>query len=309
MTLAEKSLQRRHEPSKQWLRMHRPNPAAASFKLSITTITLLKVPFCFYLCRIDALIYVALAYTGRWCCDNCIDANGNKFDLKKYTVGPHLSDIQPTIKDACKRKYTRGRPTQDRPALIELLTDWRKVEHSDDPIASSFPIGFIIEDLSIVNLAKAPVNSFKCAHDITAYLNETLEWEGLWAEEILQLIIDFDADPSLLNSSEPELTEDEDPPPPRLFIRIPPRPRDQDGYLLVNSRASTPRSMSSSSTTRTPSPSSSRSASPNNTPLPVRRSASTQDENQANVQESPKRQKIAWKNALGVTTNVFLNRT
>lgn len=139
---------------------------------------------------------LALEYTGRWCCDNCCDRDGAKFDIKYYTVGPHLAEqlLQPQPQEKPKRTSIRGRPTKDRPALIKLLQDWRKVVHSDDPVSSFFPIGFILEDWSINSLAKAPRRSVDSPAKITSLLGETEEWAETWAEGIYSLIAAYDSE-------------------------------------------------------------------------------------------------------------------
>jgi hypothetical protein len=163
---------------------------------------------------------------------------------------------------------------------------WRNVEHSDDPVASRLPIGFILEDSSIENLARAKVGQFKSLTDIMTFLGETAEWQELWASDIFQNIIDYNiqvsrnankkarqVDSDLEPESEDAVSEDDD----KVYseglisrLRVAGLVRDRNGFLMqeaselspmpsqnsspTHSQLNLPEYTSSSASSRLPSP-------------------------------------------------------
>lgn len=77
---------------------------------------------------------------------------------------------------------------------MSRLVAWRHNAHTKDPLAFARPPSFIIDDASIVILAKLHSQYLTDYHQITVTLDQTVEWEEEWSEEIFDVIHQFDQD-------------------------------------------------------------------------------------------------------------------
>jgi hypothetical protein len=91
-----------------------------------------------------------------------------------------------------KRKARdKHRTPDERRSLISRLVAWRHDAHTQDPLAAVTPPTFIIDDASIIVLAKEDITS---SEQVRVVLDQTLEWEDEWSKEIFSVIRQFNQD-------------------------------------------------------------------------------------------------------------------
>ncbi|KAJ7177298.1 P-loop containing nucleoside triphosphate hydrolase protein [Mycena crocata] len=213
---------------------------------------------------------LAVEYSTEWCCDNC-DALDFAMLLpgRILTSSPTPESVTPTRKP--RKKY---RPVALREDLVDNLTQWRKSAHTGDPVARNFPIGYILEEKSMVLIAREARGRFKIPADITEFLSETEEWHSKYFLNILSVVVAYDRAPaSSDNSSEsssdsdfdlPSSDEESDNSP-----EVAPAPSAADSQIII--RAHSP--SSSSSRSNTPEPEDEPSPAFNTLGRPLRRTA------------------------------------
>jgi hypothetical protein len=96
-----------------------------------------------------------------------------------------------------KRKRTpkdQNRPTCDRKALQLQLHVWRNKAHQLDSLRAVRPPSFICDDKSIIKLSTIRPDKVMCPLDLVRALDETEDWQAEWAEQVYNVIHQFDLD-------------------------------------------------------------------------------------------------------------------
>ncbi|KAJ7767332.1 P-loop containing nucleoside triphosphate hydrolase protein [Mycena metata] len=133
---------------------------------------------------------IAHNFCGRWCCDNDTD----DFDITTYLEGPVLneddtSDSGSPLQKQPRKKY---RPVAQREPIEDALRTWRSSAHNRNPISKNFPISYILDDPSIVLLARERPVSLRIPSDVTNFLGETQEWHSQYALDIVSVLRRFE---------------------------------------------------------------------------------------------------------------------
>ena len=112
-----------------------------------------------------------------------------------YSISENPSDrvkVLPPLKE--KRKaQDRRRTTDERKSLASRLVGWRHNAHTNDPLAAVRLPSFIIDDASIVTLAKFHPLDITMSQ-IRVVLDKTAAWEEEWSLRIFDVIQQFDKD-------------------------------------------------------------------------------------------------------------------
>jgi len=105
------------------------------------------------------------------------------------------SRIKVVLPQKEKRKaQDKRRPPDERQSLVSRLLAWRHDAHIKDPLALVTPPSLIIDDDSIISLAKIHPQDLTGYQQITVLLDQTVEWEEEWSMEIFNVIQQFDED-------------------------------------------------------------------------------------------------------------------
>ncbi|KAJ7698139.1 P-loop containing nucleoside triphosphate hydrolase protein [Mycena rosella] len=193
----------------------------------------------------------ALDFSGPFCCDNDDPA----FDISRYLVGPLLeeadsdSDPEPAVKKT-RKKY---RPVAQRQDIVDALHKWRTSVHAQHMVAKNFPISYILDDNSIVLLARELPTSFRIPSEITSFLQETAEWHSQYALQIISVICQHDLDAGAMSSSDSETSSESGENSDSDGDEIP-QPTEDDTNTQIVSMSSSP-SASRPSTPDAPAPS------------------------------------------------------
>jgi hypothetical protein len=162
----------------------------------------------------------AMDYTGLWCCDR---HPGSDFHIRRFFKGRFLYQDSKTSelyygdideddricipilrKGVSKRKQQpKYRPVIERQSLVSRLVSWRVEAHAEDPYAAVRPPSFIIDDKSIVKLARLPQNYLTDNSKVVAVLGETEEWKDEWSTKIFNVVYGFDCELARLRKSDP----------------------------------------------------------------------------------------------------------
>ena len=92
------------------------------------------------------------------------------------------------------RAQDKRRAPNERKSLSSRLVAWRYDAHTKDPLAAVTPPSFILDDASIMILARFHPQNLTSHQQITIILDKTLEWEKDWSEQIFNVIQQFDQD-------------------------------------------------------------------------------------------------------------------
>lgn len=131
-----------------------------------------------------------------------LDATSLKVYVKNGDIGE--GDRTCTQNGLGKRKrQATYRPAIERQSLISRLVSWRVEAHIEDLYAVVRPPSFIIDDTSILKLARFPRNHFTDHCQVTLELNETQEWQEEWSTKIFNIIHRFDCEVSQLQEKDP----------------------------------------------------------------------------------------------------------
>jgi hypothetical protein len=133
------------------------------------------------------LIFSALLYSTRWCCDR----HGDDFNLSSFFLGPMSTENVPKAK-APRAKSTRNRPVVDRIPLRNLLRQYRLSAHNTDPLRNVRPASFILDNAGITALTKVHPNQMKRPGQVVDTLRETNEWADMWSLAIFDVIYQYD---------------------------------------------------------------------------------------------------------------------
>ncbi|KAJ7803075.1 hypothetical protein B0H14DRAFT_3778811 [Mycena olivaceomarginata] len=138
---------------------------------------------------------------GRWCCDSD-DHIGNTFAIDKLFLGPVYKEEPAPL--PAKRRRTNYRKPKDRPELERQLLQWRSEVHSRFTLRSIRPPTFILDDAAINKLTMAPASSLNSAEDVVGLLEQSPEWEYMWAAGVLDVVSKYK--PEEDGNSDEELT-------------------------------------------------------------------------------------------------------
>ncbi|KAJ7506368.1 P-loop containing nucleoside triphosphate hydrolase protein, partial [Mycena galericulata] len=152
-----------------------------------------------------------LDFTCLWCCDGHPD---NGFSLQKLFLGPIYEGEE--VRLTTKRKRTKYRPVKQRPKLVELLTDWVTEVHQKDELRFLRPPSFILDTDALKTLSRAhpPLNS--SSGNVTSLLQQSEEWDKMFAEPIFKIINNYDHKTSgtEVEESDEDDVSDSEPEPP-----------------------------------------------------------------------------------------------
>jgi hypothetical protein len=139
------------------------------------------------LLTVTNLLLIALVYVTDFCCD----CHEDGFKLQDYLPGFLYTGADAFISTGPK-PANRYRPTWERQALDELLISWVQ-SHLDKPNAVFRSSYDILSYSQREMLIKARYENITSPSVITQILNESPEWEALWAQGLYELIQNFQA--------------------------------------------------------------------------------------------------------------------
>lgn len=136
-------------------------------------------------------------HTTRYCC-SATDCDGSRFSLEDLLPGTFLPPPPPL--DAVqkpKRINNAYRPTQQRPFLEFRLNEWLAATYIADPFRCSRPPDLILSDTQRATLIRTDPTKLESPGDITALLEESVEWGTEWAVRLFEVITQFDQEYAL----------------------------------------------------------------------------------------------------------------
>lgn len=103
----------------------------------------------------------------------------------------HANEYKDEI-SSTKRKRNMYRSINDRPALLQELTTWRKEAHAQDPYRAVRRVTWFCDDDGLQLLCKTHPSNLWSAQDIIDLLGETEEWGQECGSQIYTVIANFD---------------------------------------------------------------------------------------------------------------------
>ena len=105
------------------------------------------------------------------------------------------SDSDTVANAATKRVRRIYRPKSEREKLEKLLYDWRLKIRADDPTTMLFPLDDILSSRSITNLSHFKPGDLETssATSITDFIDESEEWNSIYAPEVYDIIQRFNS--------------------------------------------------------------------------------------------------------------------
>jgi len=91
-----------------------------------------------------------------------------------------------------KRKRNVYRSIDDRPALLQELTTWRKDAHAQDPYRMVRRVTWFCDDDRLKLLSKTHPSNIWSVQDIVDLLGETEEWGRECGSQVYAVITNFD---------------------------------------------------------------------------------------------------------------------
>jgi hypothetical protein len=141
-----------------------------------------------------------------FCCDRC-----QTFPFSAYFLGDiYTGGKGPKINKTKATMVYKNRPVKQRIPLQILIRTWRAEAHRIDPLRTLRPASWIIDDAKIKKLATLLPTRIRTPSDITALLNEGVEWSSEWSLKLFNVVHLFDHPP--VASRSPRSTGDEPPP-------------------------------------------------------------------------------------------------
>ena len=137
------------------------------------------------------MVILALQHSTPWCCDCHENSN---FHLSYFFLGDpdHLRIIfQPAGPVGVKRKRKHLRTKADRQPLHEKLVAWRSEAHACHENQLVYPLTWICDDQGLELLSKTHPDDLQSTQNIIELLDETEEWGCEFAEQVLDIIQQF----------------------------------------------------------------------------------------------------------------------
>lgn len=123
-----------------------------------------------------------------YCCDN----HPNDTNIFAAALCLHPFTIPPVDKPKKPRPVYRS--VEDRAELDDLLKTWRRETCISSSFARYWQHSMVISDKDISKLARARIGSITQPSDVTALLDESLDWELFWAFQILTVLNNYNND-------------------------------------------------------------------------------------------------------------------
>ena len=137
---------------------------------------------------------IAIQYSTQWCCD-CHP--GSDFDLLSFFLGNLSMSKQGDLETstAAKRKrQPQYRAKEDQASLFNTFLTWWNEAHNCDPDSYSQSATYLVDNKGLNLLSKIHPSDIYSPQTIMDLLQETPEWADEFAQQIFNVIKQFDRD-------------------------------------------------------------------------------------------------------------------
>ena len=109
-----------------------------------------------------------------------------------FFLGEVFTQTDLGIPTGTKRKHTQYRAKEDRASLFNTLLTWRNEAHDHDPDSFSQLEAYFIDNNGLDLLSKIHPTDISGPQTIVDLLQETPQWAGEFAQQIFNVIKQFD---------------------------------------------------------------------------------------------------------------------
>ncbi|KAJ7598193.1 P-loop containing nucleoside triphosphate hydrolase protein [Mycena floridula] len=145
----------------------------------------------------------ALTFANKFCCDS----HDNGFDLRDFLPGP-LSVDSPLVSsedEAPEPVSAPKRPVKQKKELKTLIQIWLSSASVGDSYHFARPRYLILMESQIAALLIPPAGELTTVQDLTRLLDQSDDWESMWAASLLQVIVGYDEEQRDPGAGEPQL--------------------------------------------------------------------------------------------------------
>ncbi|KAJ7576555.1 P-loop containing nucleoside triphosphate hydrolase protein [Mycena floridula] len=132
----------------------------------------------------------ALTFANKFCCDG----HDNGFDLRDFLPGPLSVDSPPVSSEdeAPEPVSAPKRPVKQKKELKTLIQIWLSSASVGDRYHFARPRYLILMESQIAALLIPPAGELTTVQDLTRLLDQSDDWESMWAASLLQVIVGYD---------------------------------------------------------------------------------------------------------------------
>ena len=139
---------------------------------------------------------LATQYSTRWCCDH---HPGSDFNLSSFFLGDFklTTSKQGNLENltvAKRKRQPQYHAKEDRGSIFNTLLAWQNEAHNPDPDSFLQPATWLIDNKGLDLLSKIHPSDIYSPQAIVDLLQETPEWADDFAQQVFNVIKQFDRD-------------------------------------------------------------------------------------------------------------------